>query len=81
MPKRNIKLDPRYDWIGQPDTNSKIRPIRLRRVDGETEIERNYRLEREKLNQWNSNFWAQHNQIFENSKTDFMNEVASYKLL
>jgi hypothetical protein len=75
MGKRTVKLDPRYDWLGPPDVDSKIRPIQLRQVVGETEIERNYRLDREKLNRFNSDFWSQHNRLFEKSKADFMSEV------
>lgn len=74
-----VKLDPRYDWLGPPHSESKIRPIQLRQVTNETNIERTYRLEREKLNQFNSNFWAQHNRLFEKSKTDFIEEVCFKK--
>jgi hypothetical protein len=75
MGKRTVKLDPRHDWLGPPDPESKIRPIQLRQVVGETDVERNYRLEREKLNRFNSTFWAHHNRLFEQSKADFINEV------
>lgn len=44
----------------------------LRRVDNESELERQYRLAREELNQWNSDFWAEHNQLFDRQKSDFV---------
>jgi hypothetical protein len=81
MPDRKIKLDRRYDWIGPPNPDSKIRPIKLRQFNDETEIERFYRLEKEKLNQWNSDFWAHHNQHFEKSKADFINKVCLVTLI
>uniref|UniRef100_A0A7E4VRD6 Apoptogenic protein 1, mitochondrial n=1 Tax=Panagrellus redivivus TaxID=6233 RepID=A0A7E4VRD6_PANRE len=66
------KLDRRYDWVGPPDKVSKIRPIRLRRVDNETETEQNYRTTREQLNEWNSAFWTIHNQLFEQKRAEFV---------
>ncbi|KAI6189868.1 COA8 family protein Y39B6A.34, mitochondrial [Aphelenchoides bicaudatus] len=74
MVKRKVKLDARYDWLGPPDQDSKIRPIQLRQVANETNIERSYRLEREKLNRFNSTFWAEHNRLFEKSKASFIEE-------
>ncbi|CAD5223955.1 unnamed protein product [Bursaphelenchus okinawaensis] len=68
----NVKLDRRFDWVGPPDSVSKIRPIKLRRVDNETHLERDYRVARESLNQWNSDFWRQHNIEFEKCKSVFV---------
>ncbi|CAD5231426.1 unnamed protein product [Bursaphelenchus xylophilus] len=68
----NVKLDRRFDWVGPPDPLSKIRSIRLRRVDNETNLERDYRLARESLNEWNSDFWRRHNQEFERCKSEFV---------
>uniref|UniRef100_A0A1I7WJG0 General transcription factor IIF subunit 2 n=1 Tax=Heterorhabditis bacteriophora TaxID=37862 RepID=A0A1I7WJG0_HETBA len=51
--------------------------VMLRRVDNETELERNYREAREKLNEWNSNFWAEHNQDFEIKKAKFIEKKKS----
>uniref|UniRef100_A0AC34QWE2 tRNA-guanine(15) transglycosylase-like domain-containing protein n=2 Tax=Panagrolaimus sp. JU765 TaxID=591449 RepID=A0AC34QWE2_9BILA len=70
----DIKLDRRYDWVGPPDKLSKIRPIKLRRVDNETEYEENYRKNREKLAEWNSNFWSKHNELFDKKKEEFRKE-------
>ena len=68
----DVKLDRRYDWVGPPDRVSKIRPIKLRRVDGETTEEMNYRKAREELVEWNSSFWTAHNELFEKKKMEFV---------
>ncbi|CAI4222795.1 unnamed protein product [Auanema sp. JU1783] len=67
-----VRMDRRFDWVGPPDRTSKIRPIKLRRVDNETPLETNYREAREELNKWNSEFWANHNTIFEKKKLEFV---------
>ncbi|CAP20486.1 Protein CBG23705 [Caenorhabditis briggsae] len=68
----NVRMDRRFDWVGPPDSVSKIRKIMLRRVDNESELERQYRAAREELNQWNSDFWAEHNQLFDRQKSEFV---------
>ncbi|EFP13388.1 hypothetical protein GCK72_021596 [Caenorhabditis remanei] len=68
----NVRMDRRFDWVGPPDNVSKIRKIMLRRVANESELERQYRTAREELNQWNSDFWAEHNQLFDRQKSDFV---------
>uniref|UniRef100_A0A915DIM4 Apoptogenic protein 1 n=1 Tax=Ditylenchus dipsaci TaxID=166011 RepID=A0A915DIM4_9BILA len=68
------ELDTRYDWVGPVDKVSKIRPIRLRRVENESDSERVYREAREKLNEWNCDFWSKHNKLFENRKAQFYEE-------
>ncbi|PAV78341.1 hypothetical protein WR25_24772 [Diploscapter pachys] len=72
--ERQVKLDRRYDWVGPPNKLSKIREIRLRRVENETDLERKYREDREELNRWNSDFWAAHNQLFITSKSEFVSK-------
>ncbi|KAK0411120.1 hypothetical protein QR680_005492 [Steinernema hermaphroditum] len=67
-----VRLDSRYDWVGPPDKQSKIRPIKLRRVHNETATEKNYRLAREELNDWNSRFWTEHNSLFERRRAEFV---------
>lgn len=68
----DVKLDRRYDWVGPPDRASKIRPIKLRRVDNETKEESDYRKAREELVEWNSAFWAAHNELFDKEKKEFV---------
>ncbi|KAL6742171.1 hypothetical protein Aduo_015351 [Ancylostoma duodenale] len=67
-----VRMDRRYDWVGPPHPVSKIRPIKLRRVDNETQLEREYREAREELNRWNSSFWAAHNTLFDAKKAEFI---------
>ena len=72
MDDRDLKLDRRFDWVGPPDKVSKIRPIRLRRVDNESKAEGEYRLARQALSEWNSAFWKYHNELFESKKAEFV---------
>uniref|UniRef100_A0A158P6U6 COA8 family protein CG14806, mitochondrial n=1 Tax=Angiostrongylus cantonensis TaxID=6313 RepID=A0A158P6U6_ANGCA len=69
-----IRMDRRYDWVGPPHPVSKIRPIKLRRVDNESDLERQYREAREELNRWNSAFWAKHNSLFDTKKARFVEQ-------
>ncbi|CAI5452410.1 unnamed protein product [Caenorhabditis angaria] len=68
----NVRMDRRFDWVGPPDSVSKIRKIMLRRVDNESELEKQYRIAREELNQWNSDFWANHNTLFDTQKIHYV---------
>ncbi|KAH7730401.1 Protein Y39B6A.34 a [Aphelenchoides avenae] len=74
MSREDVRLDRRYDWVGPADKISKIRPIKLRRVNGETGTERDYRTSREELNEWNSSFWRAHNQLFDEKKLQFVTQ-------
>uniref|UniRef100_A0A914DRZ5 Apoptogenic protein 1, mitochondrial n=1 Tax=Acrobeloides nanus TaxID=290746 RepID=A0A914DRZ5_9BILA len=67
-----MRLDHRFDWVGPPDTISKIRPIKLRAFENETSLEKNYRLSREELNNWNSKFWREHNELFHRRHHEFV---------
>ena len=58
-------MDPNRTWIGQPDTVSKIRPIRMRHPENESFWEEKYRIERETAQKWNDIFWTKHNTLFE----------------
>ncbi|KAI6241949.1 hypothetical protein M3Y99_00270900 [Aphelenchoides fujianensis] len=51
MPHRNVRLDSRYDWVGPADEVSRIRPLKFRRSNVVSEVERNYLRDREELNQ------------------------------
>ncbi|KAJ1347566.1 hypothetical protein KIN20_002656 [Parelaphostrongylus tenuis] len=76
-----VRMDRRYDWVGPPHPVSKIRPIKLRRVDNESDLERQYREAREELNRlvsflkkWSSAFWAKHNSLFDAKKAEFIDK-------
>lgn len=53
-----------YDEVGEPDKHSNLRLIKFYKADNESEIEKQYRLKREEVQQWNQEFWARHNQQF-----------------
>ncbi|VDP00991.1 unnamed protein product [Heligmosomoides polygyrus] len=72
-----VRMDRRYDWVGPPHPVSKIRPIKLRRVDNESDLERQYREAREELNRWSSSFWEKHNTLFDTKKIEFVEKVGS----
>uniref|UniRef100_A0A0N5AJK5 Cytochrome c oxidase assembly protein COX assembly mitochondrial n=1 Tax=Syphacia muris TaxID=451379 RepID=A0A0N5AJK5_9BILA len=61
-----------YGWVGPADVVSRIRPIRLKRLYDETEAESQYRRYFEQLNQWNHQFWKQHNLLYEQKKADYL---------
>uniref|UniRef100_A0AC35THX4 Apoptogenic protein 1, mitochondrial n=1 Tax=Rhabditophanes sp. KR3021 TaxID=114890 RepID=A0AC35THX4_9BILA len=67
-----VRLDKRFNWVGPPNRLSKIRPIKLKVPENETELERSYTKSREQLNEWNSKFWETHNLHFEERRNDFI---------
>uniref|UniRef100_A0A914WCR8 Apoptogenic protein 1, mitochondrial n=1 Tax=Plectus sambesii TaxID=2011161 RepID=A0A914WCR8_9BILA len=78
MPKSS-RLDPRFDWVGPPDPVGKIRPLKLRIVENETEYERKYRERREAINKWNMAFWREHNELFDREKAAFVERKRAEK--
>lgn len=52
------------DVIGKPDLVSNLRPYKFHIPPGESAIERRYREEREKVQNWNQEFWLKHNTKF-----------------
>lgn len=52
------------DYIGPPDKLSNLRPV-IRHVPAdETPLERELRLKRTEVEEWNQKFWTNHNQRF-----------------
>lgn len=52
------------DYIGPPDKLSNLRPV-IRHVPAdETPLERELRLKRIEVEEWNQKFWTNHNQRF-----------------
>ena len=66
----HVKIEPitptdiKNDWIGPPDTDSKMRPYKYYKPENESVIQRNYRELREDADKWNHHFWARHNRQF-----------------
>lgn len=52
------------DWIGPPDKVSNIRSVKFHKPQDETQLERNYREQRETVQQWHHEFWENHNKSF-----------------
>ena len=52
------------DWIGPPDPDSNLRPIKLHISENESPTEKRYRQLREETHAWNQEFWAKHNKDF-----------------
>lgn len=57
-------MEIKKDMIGPPGQLSNLRPILFYVPENESQIEREYRLEREKVQIWNEDFWIQHNSAF-----------------
>lgn len=60
------------DYIGPPDKLSNLRPVLRHKPADETPIEKELRLKRIEVEQWNQHFWANHNQKFFNEKQAFI---------
>ncbi|XP_032514102.2 COA8 family protein CG14806, mitochondrial [Danaus plexippus] len=52
------------DMIGPPDPVSNLRRIIFKKSSEETELEKKYRKLRAEVQDWNQNFWTQHNSRF-----------------
>lgn len=52
------------DYIGPPDKLSNLRPILRHEAKDETPLERELRLKRVEVEEWNQRFWQNHNQKF-----------------
>lgn len=52
------------DMIGPPDPVSNLRKIIFKQSVNETELEKKYREMRAEVQDWNQNFWTQHNSRF-----------------
>lgn len=53
-----------WDHIGPPDKLSNLRPVVRFIPKDETLLEKQLRLKRAEVEQWNQDFWANHNQKF-----------------
>lgn len=52
------------DYIGPADKVSNLRPVIRYIPEDETPVEKELRLKRIEIEQWNQNFWANHNHKF-----------------
>lgn len=66
------------DLIGPADKISNIRPIKLYKPQNESQIEQEYRILHEHIQQWNHNYWTQQNIRYNFEKQKFIN---NFKLM
>ncbi|KAL1138153.1 hypothetical protein AAG570_009845, partial [Ranatra chinensis] len=65
------------DLIGQPNPVSNLRPVVFHAPENETDLEREFRLERELVQRWNEEFWTIHNMKFIKEKKEFLSSIES----
>lgn len=62
--QNNIPKKFPFDVIGKADPVSNLRLIKFHVPEKETEIEKFYRTEQIRIQEWNHMFWSRHNTIF-----------------
>ncbi|XP_049866827.1 COA8 family protein CG14806, mitochondrial isoform X3 [Pectinophora gossypiella] len=60
------------DMIGPPDPVSNLRKVIYRQPGNETAIEKKYRELRSEVQDWNQNFWTQHNSRFFQDRDEYL---------
>ncbi|XP_026288513.1 COA8 family protein CG14806, mitochondrial [Frankliniella occidentalis] len=63
--------DVKHDVIGPPNKTSNLRPVLFYIPPNETQLEQDFRIEREKVQKWNEDFWIKHNSAFLKESNDF----------
>jgi len=63
-----------YDHIGPADSLSNILPVKFFIPSNETVTERNFRLKKKEVMEWNQSFWADHNSKFMKEKDLFIQQ-------
>ncbi|XP_034248928.1 COA8 family protein CG14806, mitochondrial [Thrips palmi] len=59
------------DMIGPPNQLSNLRPVVFSIPRNESKLEREFRLERDKVQKWNEDFWIRHNSAFLKESNEF----------
>ncbi|XP_034949537.1 COA8 family protein CG14806, mitochondrial [Chelonus insularis] len=67
---KNTKTE-NADVIGPPDEISNLRPIIFAKSKNETKLEKEYREMREDTQNWNQQFWSEHNSRFITERKQF----------
>ncbi|XP_053625929.1 COA8 family protein CBG23705, mitochondrial [Plodia interpunctella] len=60
------------DMVGPPDPVSNLRRIIFRQPQNETTLEKRYREMRSEVQEWNQEFWSQHNSRFFQEREEFL---------
>ncbi|CAM0135815.1 hypothetical protein VKS41_001749 [Umbelopsis sp. WA50703] len=63
------------DMIGTPDPVSNLRPVRYFVSVDETPEDKEWRLHRQRVDDFNESFWSANNALFVNAQADFEDEV------
>ncbi|XP_033736198.1 cytochrome c oxidase assembly factor 8-like [Pecten maximus] len=64
--------DMKNDWIGPPDPVSNLRPIKFCISEDDSPLAKSYRSQRQETQDWNQEFWSDHNTKFYKMKEDFL---------
>jgi hypothetical protein len=70
-----LKLNKQYDLIGPADKVSNIRKYKFHIPENESKYELEYRLAREKVQNWNHQYWTQQNLKYNFEKQKFINNI------
>lgn len=57
--------------IGPPNQLSNLRPVVFSIPRNESKLEKDFRLERDKVQKWNEDFWIKHNSAFLKESNEF----------
>ncbi|CDS06825.1 hypothetical protein LRAMOSA09350 [Lichtheimia ramosa] len=59
------------DMIGTPDPVTNLRPVRYYVPPDETQEEKEWRLQQERVDEYNQNFWRKNNTMFTEAKAEY----------
>ncbi|KAL1915978.1 uncharacterized protein VTP21DRAFT_6366 [Calcarisporiella thermophila] len=65
--------------VGTPDPSSNLRPVRYFTPENELPEEKEWRLQRERVDRFNHGFWAENNALFESQLESFKAQVKESK--
>ncbi|KOB51778.1 UPF0671 protein, partial [Operophtera brumata] len=60
------------DMVGPPDPVSNLRRIVFKQATNETKLEKRFREMRAEVQEWNQQFWTQHNSRFFQEREDYL---------
>ncbi|XP_072944304.1 COA8 family protein CG14806, mitochondrial [Epargyreus clarus] len=60
------------DMVGPPDPVSNLRKVIFKKPKDETALEKRYREMRSEVQDWNQNFWTQHNSRFFQEREEYL---------
>lgn len=72
IPESEAPKNVTCDWIGPVDKQSNLRPVHFYIPPDETQAEKNLRLKRKALQDFNQHFWSRQNIMFYKKKSEFI---------